>query len=71
MTSKTDKTAPEAVSDSDLDQVQGGGVVPTEEVTLNYTETEWTYAKADTKVPSQGVEYQDGNDLILRKRPGR
>lgn len=71
MTNKTDKSEPEAVSDSDLDQAQGGGALPTEEVTLNYTEIEWTYAKADTRIPSQSIEYQDGNDLILRKRPGR
>lgn len=71
MTKPTDKTSAEDIADTDLDQVQGGGALPTEEVTLGYTEVEWTYLKGDTRAPDPKVGFQDGDDMILRKRPGR
>ena len=37
---------PRELEGKDLDQVQGGDGAPTEEVTLGYTEVEWTYNHA-------------------------
>ncbi|MEL6477701.1 MAG: hypothetical protein AAFR17_10275 [Pseudomonadota bacterium] len=47
--SDQDKT-PTELTDEAMDSAAGGKAVPAEQVTLNYTEVEWTYAKAEGKM---------------------
>ena len=50
----------ETVEDDDLDRAQGGYSVELTNATVSSIRTE-----------AGVIEYQDGNDLLLRKRPGR
>lgn len=56
----TDKKNAEEIADADLDQAEGGYTVQLENATVAGIRSE---ATTNT--------YQDGDDLILRKRPGR
>ena len=56
----TDTRKAEAVEDDDLDLAQGGYSIELVNATVS-----------EIRAESLNNEYQDGNDLILRKRPGR
>lgn len=50
----TDKTRAEEIKDDVLDDVTGGGPVPTEQISMGYTEVEWTYAKGGSTAAARG-----------------
>ena len=54
---------PDHLADADLDRAQGGYSVPLENATISSIRQE--------QLNNQTVEFQDGNDYFLRKRPGR
>lgn len=56
----TDRKNAKVVADADLDEVQGGYSVPLENATI-----------ASIRSEQQVIEYQDGDDLVLRNRPGK
>lgn len=56
----TDEKNAEEIKDTELDAAQGGYTVELVNATV-----------AGIRSEHQVVEYQDGDDLVLRKRPGK
>ena len=51
------------LTDAELDAAQGGGTIPLENATVGSIRQE--------QLNNQVIEFQDGDDYFLRKRPGR